>query len=303
MEDKIKIILDTDVGDDIDDAFAIALSLMSPRIEVLGITTVFRNSLARAKMSKHLANKLKKDIKVYAGVDAPLIQEPKNIVGEEILKKEQLDEFGLYKLPQWLDEMNTCEVEKEHAVDFIISTVHKYPHEVILVPVGPLTNIALAIRKDPSIIPLIKEIRIMGGGIDINFSEWNILCDPEAAHIVYSSGVKLYAVGFNVTVQTGLDKEDVNDFKNSNSLVINTIYEMMMKWFEHYNFDHPIMHDPLAVSTLLDDSIVTFKPMKMKVDLKEQPGRTNPCEDGTTIFVAVAVANDKFKKLLKEVLL
>lgn len=155
-----KIILDTDIGDDIDDAFALSILLNEKNADLLGVTTVFRNSYKRAKMASYLIKTFGKDVKVYAGCDEPLIAKVETLLSPEIKAKEKLDENGKYLIPQYFNEMDEGVVEKQHAVDFIIEQVHKYPNEITLVGIGPLTNIALAIRKDPSICSLLKEIRI-----------------------------------------------------------------------------------------------------------------------------------------------
>ena len=266
---KPKIILDTDIGDDIDDAFALLLMVESGHFDVLGVTTVFRNAEKRAKMASYLLASLKKDVKVYPGCDIPLITTVEKIVSPEIRAKEKKDPDGKYHLPQYDGKMDGAKIESVHAVDFIIESVHRHPYEVTLVPIGPYTNIALAIRKDPSIVPLIKEIRIMGGGLNQNFSEWNVWCDPEAAYILFTSGVKLSTVGLNVTMQTALDKSYIEEMKASQSKPILLVYEMMMKWFEHYQFASPVMHDPLTIASLIDPNILTFEEKRLVVSLKE----------------------------------
>ena len=251
---KTKIILDTDIGDDIDDAFALSIALNEPNCELLGVTTVFRNAYKRAKMASYLIKTFNQNIKVYAGCDVPLIANVSDLLSSEIKAKEKLDETGKYLLPQYLPVMDQGVVEEKHAVDFIIEMAHKYPHKLVVVGIGPLTNIALAIRKDPEITKLIKEIRIMGGDpTNVNCKEWNIFCDPEAARIVYSSGINLYVVGLNVTMKVKLEKENREKLKKVDGERFSLIYTMMEKWFKHYEFSIPVMHDPLAISTLFID--------------------------------------------------
>ena len=300
---KPKIILDTDIGDDIDDAFALLLMVESNYFDVLGVTTVFRNAYKRAKMASYLLEKLNKNVKVYAGCDNPLITTIDKVVQPEIRAKEQVDSDGKYHLPQYDEKMDFANVESAHAVDFIIEMVHKYPHEVVLVPIGAYTNIAMAIRKDPTIIPLIKEVRVMGGTLNQNFSEWNVWCDPEAAYILFTSGVNLSAVGLNVTMQTALDKDFIEEMKNSKAKPILLIYEMMMKWFKHYEFTTPVMHDPLTIASLIDPTILTFEEKHLVVSLKEN-NYGFILEDDSSPYVinyATKVDKSKFFKLLKKV--
>ena len=264
---KPKIILDTDIGDDIDDAFALLLMLESEAFDVLGITTVFRNSRQRAHMCSYLIKKLNRNVPVYAGCDYPIISDPEKLNTDEIRAREKRDQYGMYQLPQWDPEMEKVPYESKNAVDFIIETVHKYPHEVILCGIGPLTNFAIALRKDPTIIPLIKEFRLMAGGVGINFAEWNMFCDPEAAYIVYNSSVPNTTIGIHTTCKTGLSNEDIEELKNSKSHAIATVYQMMMKWFEHYKFAGPVMHDPLAVATIIKPELCTFEKHSINIEL------------------------------------
>lgn len=301
---KKKVILDTDIGDDIDDSFALLLLLESNCFDVLGVTTVFRNTEKRAKMARQLIKVLGYDVNVYPGSNFPLISKIEDLIPPEIKAKEKVDEKGLYLIPQYDESMEKEDISSIHAVDFIIEQVHRYPHEVTIIPIGPMTNVALAIKKDPTIVPLIKEIRFMGGGYGLDWAEWNVFCDPEAAYIVYHSDIKISAVGFNVTCQTGLSPDDVNELKNSQSHSIRIIYKAMEKWFEHYKFTTPVMHDPLTVASLIDESIVTFIDEKMNVDLKNVRGKTFiDKENGSTIRVATEVNKDKFFSIFKEVLL
>lgn len=296
-----KIILDTDIGDDIDDSFALLLMLESHKFNVLGVTTVFRNTEKRAKMAKQLIRSLGYDQEVYAGCNVPLISRIDDLIPPEIRKKEVLDEKGLYLIPQWEESMKDETIGEKHAVDFIIEQVHKYPHEVTIVLVGPYTNMAMAIRKDPTIIPLVKEVRVMGGAFEMDFAEWNVFCDPEAAYILFHSGISIYAVGFNVTRLTGLSDEQVNSLKNSQSPTIKLVYKAMQKWFAHYEFTVPVMHDPLTIASILDDSIVKFEDHKIEVDLNSR-GKTIESDKGANIHFSVGVDKDKFFKLFQEIL-
>ena len=303
MNNLKKVILDTDIGDDIDDSFALLLLLESHKFNCLGVTTVFRNSLKRAKMAKQLIRSLGYDIKVYRGIDDPLKQNIDHLISKEIKEKEKYDEDGKYIFPQYDKSMENEKVEDENAVDFIIRMIHLYPHEVTLIPIGPLTNIASAIKKDPTIVPLIKEIRLMGAGLNLNFVERNIFCDPDAAKIVFSSNInKIVAVTINVTSLTSLTEEEVNSLKNNNSKAIKLVYEAMMKWFKHYEFSSPVMHDPLTVASLIDESIINTQLCHLDVDLSKD-GYTfiiDNCQN--KVYVSTYLDKEKFFKLFKETL-
>ena len=305
MPNKLpKIILDTDIGDDIDDAFALLLMIQSHAFDILGVTTVFRNARQRAHMAKYIINALGADIPVYQGCDYPIISDPETLNTEEIRKKEKRDRFGMYQLPQWKEEMESAQYEKGNAVDFIIEQVHKYPHEVILCGIGPLTNFGIALRKDPTIIPLIKEFRLMSGGRNINFSEWNVFCDPEASYIVYNSKVPVVEIGIDTTHVAQLSKQDIEELKNSKSKAILIIYDMMMKWFEHYQFAAPVMHDPIAVATILRPDLCTYEMHPMSVEL--HPRRGASIEDinkKEMVKISTGIDVRKFLDYFKKIIL
>lgn len=303
MNNLKKVILDTDIGDDIDDSFALLLLLESHKFNCLGVTTVFRNSLKRAKMAKQLIRSLGYDIKVYRGIDDPLKQNIDHLISKEIKEKEKYDEDGKYIFPQYDKSMENEKVEDENAVDFIIRMIHLYPHEVTLIPIGPLTNIASAIKKDPTIVPLIKEIRLMGAGLNLNFVEWNIFCDPDAAKIVFSSNInKIVAVTINVTSLTSLTEEEVNSLKHNNSKAIKLVYEAMMKWFKHYEFSSPVMHDPLTVASLIDESIINTQLCHLDVDLSKDGYTFINDNCPNNVYVSTSLNKEKFFKLFKETL-
>lgn len=303
MNNLKKVILDTDIGDDIDDSFALLLLLESHKFNCLGVTTVFRNSLKRAKMAKQLIRSLGYDIKVYRGIDDPLKQNIDHLISKEIKEKEKYDEDGKYIFPQYDKSMENEKVEDENAVDFIIRMIHTYPHEVTLIPIGPLTNIASAIKKDPTIVPLIKEIRLMGAGLNLNFVEWNIFCDPDAAKIVFSSNInKIVAVTINVTSLTSLTEEEVNSLKNNNSKAIKLVYEAMMKRFKHYEFSSPVMHDPLTVASLIDESIINTQLCHLDVDLSKDGYTFINDNCPNNVYVSTSLNKEKFFKLFKETL-
>lgn len=188
-----KIIFDTDPGTD--DALALMLALNSPELDVRGITVVPGNvtaemGLENALRMASLAGRC--DIPLAAGAQHPLFQ--KLITAEFWHGKNGL---GNIELPA-----SHCKVDPRFGPDLIIQLVHGSPHEITLVAVGPLTNVALAVEKDPSIVPLVKEVIIMGGSIsggNVNASaEANIYNDPEAAQIVFQAGWTLTMSGLEV---------------------------------------------------------------------------------------------------------
>src|SRR5271157_4174235 len=205
-----KVIIDTDPGTD--DAMAIMLALNSPEFDVRALTVVpgsvtAAQGLENALRLVSLANRC--DVAVAAGAQHPLFQ--KLITAEYWHGKNGM---GNVELPP-----SKCKVDKRWAPDLIIEMVHANPHEITLIPIGPLTNIALAVEKDPSIVPLVKEVILMGGSItggNVNAAaEANIYNDPEAAQIVFQAGWPLTMVGLDVGDKTLLTKKYLEPLSQS----------------------------------------------------------------------------------------
>ena len=301
---KEKIILDTDIGDDIDDAYALALVLKSENIELIGVTTVFRNTYLRAKIAKALMKTLQVDVKVYAGCEVPFI-EPVHYFDYESIQG------GLDAPCQYCDNMQNELVESLHAVDFIIKTVRNNPGEITVVGIGPLTNIAMAIRKAPDIVPLFKKIVLMSGHVpELKFkndktkylSEWNIICDPEAARIVYTCGAEVYQVGLNVTLQCALTLQDVEKLKNKQKSTNMFLYQLTDVWSRKFDRTTLTMHDPLAISVVTNNFCI-FKKEIIRVELASlNRGKTIVTDQGvigtSEIYVAEAVDSCGFIQFL-----
>ena len=194
--ERVKILIDTDIGDDIDDAFAVQYALDRPDTEVVAITTVYKNALQRAQMTKKLLTlNGRTDIPVVVGEDMPFKEPLRPFLFE---KK---GEDGLYGLLSEKPDLKDYAPDGTNAVDFIIETAEKYPNEIIFCAIGPMTNLAKAILKNRAAIEKYKAIYVMAGNIDQVY-EWNIMCDPEAAKIVFESGLPITAVSGNVTLKT-----------------------------------------------------------------------------------------------------
>src|SRR5579885_2438392 len=214
-----QVIFDTDPGTD--DAMALMLALNSPELDVRAVTVVPGNvtavqGLENALRMVSLANRC--DIPVAGGAQHPLFQ--KLITAEFWHGKNGLANV---QLPE-----SKCKADARFGPDLIIQMVHAAPHEITLVPVGPLTNIALAVLKDPSIVPLVKDVIIMGGGIsggNVNAAaEANIFNDPEAAQIVFQAGWPLTMVGLDVGDKTLLSKKYVDQLASTHGPVNDFIH-------------------------------------------------------------------------------
>jgi purine nucleosidase len=261
-----KVIIDTDPGTD--DAMAIMLALNSPEFDVRALTVVPGNvtaaqGLENALRMVSLANRC--DIAVAGGAQHPLFQ--KLVTAEFWHGKNGLANV---ELPP-----SKCKKDPRWAPDLIIEMVHANPHEITLVPIGPLTNIALAIEKDPSIVPLVKEVVIMGGSItggNVNASaEANIANDPEAAQIVFQAGWPLTMVGLDVGDKTLLTRKHIEALKNNPGPVSDFIYKVadfLIGLSEKFGESGTPMYDPLAAGVAIDSTLVKAPAMHVDVETR-----------------------------------
>jgi len=248
-----KVIIDTDIGGDIDDALAVALALNSPELDIIGITTVFENTLLRAKLAKKLLQIFNRpDIPVIKGVEKPIINDwDRSLIPPQV--KAVREEIKID--------------ENINAVDFIVERIMNSEEPVTLITIGPLTNIAGAIIKEPGLKDKTR-IYMMGGMYSQAFPEWNIYCDPEAGRVVFDSGIPITMVGLDVTLKCKLDKKSLDKIFNFNTERTNFLSELIRIWQEGDESRFPILHDPLAVATLIDPSLVRRENMHIKVETR-----------------------------------
>ena len=261
-----RVIIDTDPGTD--DAMAIILALNSPEFKVEALTVVPGNvdaqqGLENALKIVSLAGRC--DVAVAGGAQHPLNQ--KLITAQFWHGKNGLANV---ELPP-----SKCKADPRFGPDLIIETIHKYPHEITLIPVGPLTNIALAVSKDPSIATLVENIVIMGGSItggDVNgAAEANIYNDPEAAQIVFNAGWMVTMVGSDVGERTLITRKYLAELQSSHgpqSDFIAKIADFYLNRSEKSGYSGAAMYDPLAVGIALDPTLGTFKEMHVDVETK-----------------------------------
>ncbi len=261
-----RVIIDTDPG--VDDAMAILLALNSPELKVEALTVVPGN----VEAAQGLENALKLvslagrcDVLVAGGAQHPLNQ--KLITAQFWHGKNGL--AGV-ELPA-----PTCKADPRFGPDLIIEMVHKYPHEITLIPVGPLTNIALAVSKDPGIAFLVKDIVIMGGSITggnvDGAAEANIYNDPEAAQIVFNAGWTVTMIGSDVGERTLMTRKYVTQLQANHapeSDFIAKLADFYLTRSEKSGYQGAAMYDPLAVGTVIDPTLVTLKSMHVDVETR-----------------------------------
>ena len=266
-----KIILDVDTG--IDDALAILYAVESKKLDILGITTVNGNvplDFVTTNTRKVLQLADRTDVKVYPGAREPYLREVEH----------EYHVHGTDGIGNALDDMEvTMELEDTFAPDFIIDTVKAHPGEVTLVMVGPVTNLALAIKKAPEISKLIKRLVIMGGivsrggmGNKLPTSEFNICADAEAAKVVFHRGLNITMVSLDVTHQTLIDLEKINELEGTKYFdFVKDSTEVYRGYGEKlYGKNQCSLHDPLTIGYVLDETYIETKEVYVDVETKSE---------------------------------
>ena len=270
MANPRKIIIDTDPGQD--DAVAILLALASPEVEVLGITAVAGNvPLSLTEVNARKVVELSgKSVKVYAGCDRPLQRQ--SITAENVHGSTGLDGIEL--------PAPTIALGEEHAVDFIIETVMSHePKSVTLCPLGPLTNIAAALQKEPALKERLQEIVLMGGayfevGNVTPAAEFNIYVDPEAANIVLKSGVPVVIASLDITHKALTSRDWVEKMRALNTPVGRTV-AAWTDFFERYDTakygsSGAPLHDPCVIAYLVKPELFTGRHVNVEIELHSE---------------------------------
>lgn len=252
MEERETIILDTDIGDDIDDALCIAYLLRQGQVDVAAVTTVFQNVTEKSRLCRYLFSVGGKEaIPVYTGCPHP--------IGKQADEQKALN----YRF----DAMASLPGgQAGEAVAHIIRLVRENPGKISILAIGPLTNLALAFRQAPDIVPLIRRVVIMGGAFYCHRIEWNILCDPLAADVVFSSGVPLEAVSADVTFQCRLRLEETERIRQAKHPLARCAAQLMDQWIACHNGAMPILHDPLAAAYLTHPEFLQMEWIHSKVE-------------------------------------
>ena len=246
-----KVLLDTDIGYDIDDAVCLAYLLAQPQCDLLGITTVTGEADRRASIASAFCRAAGKDIPIYPGAEEPLIIPQMQPVAPQAQ--------ALAGLPHRVD------FPHGEAIEFMRQTIRRYPGQVNLLAIGPLTNVALLFSVDPEIPALLKSLVLMCGAFlpDEPMAEWNARVDPHAAAIVYRAAVPIHrSIGLDVTTRVTLPQKVVRS--NFQRGLLRMALHFAEVYFAHR--EHIVFHDPLAAATIFDDTICTFERGTVKVD-------------------------------------
>ena len=278
------VILDTDIGDDIDDAFALALVLRSPELHLLGVETAFGDTELRARLvDRYLAALGRTDIPVMAGVPGPQT----NVFSQAAYARQR--------------------PERKHAsgVDFLLTQIRAHPGQVTLIAIGPLTNIRAAIQRDPATFKRLKRVVIMGGSVNRGYDskgdkntppspEWNILCDPAGAKALFSSGVPVFVMPLDST-QIHLGNQALGAIFARGSPLTDQLTLLYHQWTGKEEWRSPTLFDPVAVTYTIRPDLCPAKPMRLEVDDK---GLTKPVVGTPNVEVCLHSNEKGFLELL-----
>jgi len=280
------VLLDTDIGDDIDDAFALALVLRSPELDLLGITTAFGDTELRARLvDRYLAGAGRGHVPVAAGV----LTKADNVFTQAAYARRQ--------------------PERPHAngVDFLLEQIRAHPGEITLIAIGPLGNVKEAIKRDPATFRKLKRVVIMGGSIDRGYdgskgerrppdAEWNINRDPEGLRALLASGVPVFMMPLDST-QIHLEAAEREAIFSHGSALTDQLTLLYHQWLAGTE-GHPAaptLFDPVAVTYAIRPDLCPAKPMRLDVDDK---GFTRPVEGQPNAQVCLQSDEKGFLQLL-----
>lgn len=280
--------LDTDIGTDIDDALTLSYLLSRNDVDLLGISTVTISTLERAKLAAAICRDMgQPNLRVFTGTDHPLI-----------VPHRQTE----YPQTAALDAAVAAEVDEQiaktgAAVEAMYRAALRWPKQVHLLGIGPLTNLALLVRTHPDVADLLAGVTLMAGRFfGPALAEWNIWCDPHAAAIVFESFKNIRSVGLDVTLQTTRPSEEIwKVFQPAGPTVSRSIEIFMRK----QNRPTICLHDPLAAACLVDEKVLGFERGQVQIEINSGP------TDGVTVFrpkddgphlVAKTVDLERFRK-------
>ncbi len=244
-----KVIFDTDIADDVDDAYALALVCATPNFQLLGVTTTFGQTHERAQVTAKLLNALgRKAVPVYAG---------------------RTGSAKIGRQYEWAKGYNSASIRSLAADEFLYQSIKANPGEVTIIAVGALTNVGDLLTKHPDVKGLIKAVYIMGGAVHIGYNgkppaiaEWNIKCDVEAARKLFASGVPVVMAGLESTAMMQLDEERQKKLFAKGSVSTDALAALTNLWGNHV----PTLFDPVAVAAAGGVSFWETETMHIEVD-------------------------------------
>jgi purine nucleosidase len=273
------VILDTDIGSDVDDILALVMLAKSPELALVGITTVYGDTILRAKIARATCQMLERpDIDIIPGA-------PKPISGRQVYWAGHEGEG----IPD-LEAVSIDDVKK--AEDYLVEKAKTHAGEIEILAIGPLTNIAKAIELSADFAKQVKQLYLMGGAYWLDRPEHNIRCDVDAAQKVFDSGIPITAIGLDLTLRVWITEEDVKRISALPHQLGKTLENQIRAWWVFRDLDRNHPHDPLAALSMIRPELFRFEYCNVRVGRRGQEfGKTmvSDCGKGK-----VRIASDVF---------
>jgi purine nucleosidase len=256
------VLLDTDIGSDVDDLLALALLVASPEIQLIGVTTVYGDTALRARMTRLVLDQLEqRAVPIGIGARETLTGRPVWWAGHEGQGIPGLDRVQI-------DESIT-------ATDLLHQVTTEHRGRLELFAIGPLTNVAEAISADDSFATSLRHLYIMGGAFWMEQAEHNIKSDPEAADIVFRSGIPMTICGLDVTQRVRLREADISQIRAAAGGIGSVLEDQVRRWWAYTGATENHLHDPVAILPALRPELFRFEPCDVRVEVEgANPGRT-----------------------------
>jgi purine nucleosidase len=250
----VKLFVDTDIGSNVDDAFALVLAARLPDVELLGVTTVGSMVAVRAQLArKVLATLGKRGVPVSAGCSQGLIEPPSRHFPEQAAV---------------LDEVDKLFFPPANGIDFLRDAIRRNPGDLVIVTLGAMTNLALVLRAEPALCRLIRRLVVMAGTEALHYAETNIRNDPEAAFIVFNSGIPFIMVPKDITQHAVMPEAMLEKLQKSDLPICKLLWEMTRIWLQSTGAKAPVLNDPLAVAIAVRPEIATLERVRVEVELQ-----------------------------------
>jgi inosine-uridine nucleoside N-ribohydrolase len=262
------VIFDTDIGTDVDDILALALVAKAPELNLLGVTTVYGDTLLRSKIAKVTAQLLgRDDVEIVPG-------EKKTLSGRQI--------YWAGHEGQGVPHLAETEIHaKKSGPEYIVEMAERYSGELEVLATGPLTNIAKAILIGKASNAKIRQLYIMGGAIWMERAEHNIKCDADAARIVFNSGIPITLVSLDLTLRVWMGKSELTQIAALPNGLGALLENQILCWWEYRHIDGNCLHDPLAALAMVRPELFVFEDWDIEVhDESRAPGFTRAVNPG-----------------------
>ena len=269
-------ILDTDIGSDVDDILALVMLVRAPEVDLIGVTTVYGDTVLRARMTRQVLDQMgRTDVAIGIGARETLTGRPVWWAGHEGQGLPDIDQVQIYA-------DNTAAAVLRHAAA-------EHRGHLDLFAIGPLTNVAEAISADENFAASLHHLYIMGGAFWMEQPEHNVKSDPEAADIVFRSGIPMTACGLDVTQRVWLREADMSQIREATDGIGSVLEDQVQRWWSFIGANENNLHDPVAILPAVRPEVFRFEQCDVHVELDgTDPGRTRleRCDAGAVRIAA-----------------